>query len=73
MGLGDQQDEFFIWYETSGQDKIDQGVLNDWKSKIDRGEELGPDFTQEFQNKANAASERIKAFNAYKENQRQSQ
>ncbi len=49
------------------RDKIDQGVLNDWQGKIDRGEKLGPDFTQDFQNKANAAAERIKAFNAYKE------
>ena len=73
MGRGDQQYEFFSWYESSGQDKIDQGVLNDWQGKIDRGEKLGPDFTQEFQNKANAASERIKALNAYKAIQRQRQ
>ena len=73
MGLGDQQDEFFNWYENSGQENIDQGVLNVWQGKIDRGEKLGPDFPQEFQNKANAAAERIKAFNAYKEVQRQRQ
>lgn len=72
MGLQDQDGEFISWYEQSDQYQIDQDLFNDWQTRVyNNGEQLGVDFDQIFQDKANMASGRLIAFQNYKNGQLQ--